>query len=92
MIARHGGRYLTKGGSRKILESGFQIATESSDGEIIHWHPERVVIIEFPDMESRIMPKSETNSCINPSRFRPLLAGFFAPHPNPSRYSSTKSK
>jgi uncharacterized protein (DUF1330 family) len=39
MIARHGGRYLTKGGSHKFPEGG-------------HWTPERVVIIEFPDMGS----------------------------------------
>ena len=39
MIARHGGCYLTKGGSHKMPEGG-------------HWQPERVVIIEFPDMES----------------------------------------
>ena len=37
MIASHGGRYLTKGGSHKFPEGG-------------HWKPERVVIIEFPDM------------------------------------------
>jgi uncharacterized protein (DUF1330 family) len=37
MIAQHGGRYLTKGGSHKFPEGG-------------HWKPERVVIIEFPDM------------------------------------------
>ena len=37
MIARHGGRYLTKGGSHKILETGY-------------WQPDRIVIIEFPDM------------------------------------------
>ncbi|MGZ5877244.1 MAG: DUF1330 domain-containing protein [Bradyrhizobium sp.] len=39
MIAKHGGRYLTKGGSHKMPEGG-------------HWKPERVVIIEFPDMDS----------------------------------------
>ena len=39
MIARYGGRYLTKGGSHKLPEGG-------------HWKPERVVIIEFPDMDS----------------------------------------
>ena len=37
MIAAHGGRYLTKGGSHKLPEGG-------------HWTPERVVIIEFPDV------------------------------------------
>lgn len=39
MIANYGGRYLTKGGSHKLPEGG-------------HWKPERVVIIEFPDMDS----------------------------------------
>src|SRR5262245_15853851 len=39
MIAKYGGRYLTKGGSHKFPEGG-------------HWKPERVVIIEFPDMDS----------------------------------------
>lgn len=39
MIAKHGGRYLTKGGSHKLPEGG-------------HWRPERVVIIEFPDMQA----------------------------------------
>ncbi len=36
-IAKHGCRYLNKGGSVKMPEGG-------------HWSPERVVIIEFPDM------------------------------------------
>ncbi len=36
MIARYGGRYLTKPGSHAVL-----------DGE---WQPTRVVIVEFPDM------------------------------------------
>ena len=36
LIAAHGGRYLTKGGSHKLPEGG-------------HWSPQRVVIIEFPD-------------------------------------------
>jgi uncharacterized protein (DUF1330 family) len=39
MIAKHGGHYLTKGASHKMPEGG-------------HWKPERVVIIEFPDMNS----------------------------------------
>jgi uncharacterized protein (DUF1330 family) len=38
MIAKHGGRYLTKVGSHLILEK-----------EKAVWEPERVVIIEFPD-------------------------------------------
>ena len=39
MMARHGARYLTKVGSHKMPEGG-------------HWKPERVVVIEFPDMNS----------------------------------------
>ncbi len=39
MMAKHGGRYLTKGAAHKLPEGG-------------HWKPERVVIIEFPDMNS----------------------------------------
>jgi uncharacterized protein (DUF1330 family) len=39
MISEYGGRYLTKGGGHKLPEGG-------------DWQPERVVIIEFPDMES----------------------------------------
>jgi uncharacterized protein (DUF1330 family) len=37
VIAQFGGRYLTKGGSHKVLETA-------------HWLPDRVAIIEFPDM------------------------------------------
>ena len=36
MIERHGGRYLTQAGTHEILEGD--------------WRPNRVVIIEFPDM------------------------------------------
>jgi uncharacterized protein (DUF1330 family) len=36
MIAKHGGRYITKGGTHRMPEGG-------------HWKPERMVIIEFPD-------------------------------------------
>jgi len=39
LIAAHRGRYLTKGGSHKLPEGG-------------HWAPQRVVIIEFPDMDA----------------------------------------
>ena len=39
IIAKHGGRYITKAGSHAILEE-----------ENAVWQPERVVIIEFPDM------------------------------------------
>ncbi|MCX7894003.1 MAG: DUF1330 domain-containing protein [Burkholderiales bacterium] len=36
MIERYGGRYLTRGGSHRVLDGA--------------WHPTRAVIIEFPDM------------------------------------------
>ena len=36
MIERHGGRYLTRAGSHEVLEGA--------------WKPNRVVIIEFPDL------------------------------------------
>ncbi len=39
MIAKFGGKYLTKGGSHRIFEKDNAV-----------WQPERVVIIEFPDM------------------------------------------
>ncbi len=39
MMAKYGGRYLTKGDSPGFPEGG-------------HWKPERVAIIEFPDMDS----------------------------------------
>ena len=39
MIAKYGGRYLTKGASHRMPEGG-------------HWTPDRVVIIEFPDMDA----------------------------------------
>jgi uncharacterized protein (DUF1330 family) len=48
------GRYLTKGGSHKFPEGG-------------HWKPERVVIIEFPDMQSL------DNGYSSPE-YQPLLA------------------
>jgi uncharacterized protein (DUF1330 family) len=54
MIAKHGGRYLTKGGSHKMPEGG-------------HWKPERVVIIEFPDMAS-------LNAWYNSPEYQPLIA------------------
>ena len=46
MIAKHGGRYLTKGGTHKVLET-------------THWQPNRVAIIEFPDMTSERMAGSK---------------------------------
>jgi len=39
LIAKHGGRYLTRGGSHRLPEGG-------------HWTPERVVIVEFPSREA----------------------------------------
>ena len=39
MIASFGGRYLTKGETHRLPEGG-------------HWRPHRVVVIEFPDMDS----------------------------------------
>ena len=54
MIAKHGGRYLTKGGSHKMPEGG-------------HWKPERMVIIEFPDMTS-------LNAWYASPEYQPLIA------------------
>jgi uncharacterized protein (DUF1330 family) len=54
LIAKHGGRYLTKGGSHKMPEGG-------------HWKPERVVIIEFPDMDA-------LNVWYNAPEYQPLIA------------------
>jgi uncharacterized protein (DUF1330 family) len=54
MMAKHGGRYLTKGGSHKMPEGG-------------HWNPERVVIIEFPDMAS-------LNAWYTSPEYQPLIA------------------
>jgi len=53
MIAKHGGRYLTKGGSHKMPEGG-------------HWKPERVVIIEFPDMNA-------LNAWYTSAAYQPLI-------------------
>jgi uncharacterized protein (DUF1330 family) len=39
MMAKYGGRYLTKGGSHKMPEGG-------------HWTPARVAIVEFPDIDA----------------------------------------
>jgi uncharacterized protein (DUF1330 family) len=39
MIARHGGRYITRPGTHTVLEADNAV-----------WNPQRVVIIEFPDM------------------------------------------
>ena len=54
IIARYGGRYLTKGGSHKLPEGG-------------HWSPERVVIIEFPDMQA-------LNTWYSAPEYQPLIA------------------
>jgi len=54
MIAKHGGRYLTKGGSHKLPEGG-------------HWEPDRVVIIEFPDMAA-------LNAWYHSPEYQPLIA------------------
>ena len=54
MIAKHGGKYLTKGGSHKMPEGG-------------HWEPQRVVIIEFPDMKS-------LDAWYTSSEYQPLIA------------------
>lgn len=54
MIARYGGRYITKGGSHKMPEGG-------------HWRPERVVIIEFPDMDA-------LNRWYDAPEYQPLIA------------------
>ena len=41
IIARHGGRYITKPGSYQVIEKDNAV-----------WQPERVVLIEFPDMKA----------------------------------------
>jgi uncharacterized protein (DUF1330 family) len=56
MIAKHGGRYLTKAGSHVILEK-----------EKAVWQPERVVIIEFPDMAA-------LNAWYQSPEYQPLIA------------------
>jgi uncharacterized protein (DUF1330 family) len=54
MIASYGGRYITKAGSHQFPESP-------------HWRPERVVIIEFPDME-------RLNAWYTSAEYQPLMA------------------
>jgi uncharacterized protein (DUF1330 family) len=54
MMAKYGARYLTQGGSHKMPEGG-------------HWTPERVAVIEFPDMNS-------LNTWYNSSEYQPLKA------------------
>jgi len=53
MIADYGGRYLTKGSSHRLPEGG-------------HWKPERMVVIEFPDMQS-------LEAWYNSAEYQPLI-------------------
>jgi uncharacterized protein (DUF1330 family) len=53
MIEHHGGRYLTRVGSHEVLEG--------------HWHPDRVVIIEFPD-------KATLMAWYRSPEYQPLIA------------------
>ena len=53
-IAAYGGRYLTKAGSHKLPEGG-------------HWKPERVVIIEFPEVKA-------LTAWYESPEYRPLIA------------------
>jgi uncharacterized protein (DUF1330 family) len=54
LIAKHGGRYITKGGSHKLLE-------------VDRRPPDRVVIIEFPDMAA-------LNAWYTSPEYQPLIA------------------
>jgi uncharacterized protein (DUF1330 family) len=54
MIAKHGGRYLSKGGSHKLLE-------------VDRRAPDRVALIEFPDMAS-------LNAWYTSPEYQPLIA------------------
>jgi uncharacterized protein (DUF1330 family) len=54
LIERFGGRYLTRAGMHNILESGY-------------WQPDRVVIVEFPDMAA-------LNAWYNSPDYQPLIA------------------
>lgn len=53
LIAKFGGRYLTRGGSHRQPEGG-------------HWKPERMVIIEFPDMKA-------LDAWYNSAEYQPLI-------------------
>ena len=53
MIAKHGGRYLTKTSAHKMPEGG-------------HWKPDRVLIIEFPDMDA-------LDAFYNSPEYQPLI-------------------
>jgi len=52
-IAKFGGRFLVRGGPHEILEG--------------HWHPHRIVVIEFPDMAA-------IKAWYNSPEYAPLLA------------------
>ena len=54
MMTKYGARYLTKGSAHKLPEGG-------------HWKPERVVIVEFPDMDA-------LNAWYNSPEYQPLIA------------------
>jgi uncharacterized protein (DUF1330 family) len=54
LISNYGGRDLTKGGTHRMPEGG-------------HWKPERVVVIEFPDMDS-------LDAWYNSAEYKPLIA------------------
>lgn len=54
MIAKHGGRYITKAGSHQFPEAP-------------HRRPERVVIIEFPDM-------NRLDAWYRSAEYQPLVA------------------
>jgi uncharacterized protein (DUF1330 family) len=56
IIAKHGGRYISKSGSHVVLEEDHAV-----------WRPERVVIIEFPDMAS-------LNAWYRSPEYQPLIA------------------
>jgi uncharacterized protein (DUF1330 family) len=53
-VVKYGGRYLTKVGSHKFHETPY-------------WKPERVLIIEFPDME-------RFNAWYSSAEYQPLIA------------------
>ena len=54
MIARYGGRYVTKGGTHRVLENP-------------NPPPDRIVIIEFPDMAA-------IDAWYNAPEYQPLIA------------------
>jgi uncharacterized protein (DUF1330 family) len=53
-IERFGGRYLTRPGAHEVLEGGV-------------WQPDRVVIVEFPDVET-------LKRWYNSPEYQPLIA------------------